>query len=232
MHRSDVQFRLEFSGRWHIGSGTGRGLIDNAVRLKRIWRDGKFILLPALPGSTIKGVLRQECERIAELFGQKWIDPHDEAAVLQQGFCPLVDSDYIVDRLFGTRYQGECLFVEDGQWIGEANVLEGISHRVAIDRSTGTVMPEHLFVHNYIDQGAFRCQITAIHQDDDLHPLEGSPVPMEYVLLIAGILGLGRLGSNRSVGLGETAVLIESVVYNDRQLDYLDVLPPVGGIPE
>ena len=34
MHRSDVQFRLEFSGRWHIGSGTGRGLIDNAVRLK------------------------------------------------------------------------------------------------------------------------------------------------------------------------------------------------------
>lgn len=57
-------------------------------------------------------------------------------------------------------------------------------------------------------------------------------MPMEYVLLIAGILGLGRLGSNRSVGLGETAVLIESVVYNDRQLDYLDVLPPVGGIPE
>ena len=118
MHRSDVQFRLEFSGRWHIGSGTGRGLIDNAVRLKRIWRDGKFILLPALPGSTIKGVLRQECERIAELFGQKWIDPHDEAAVLQQGFCPLVVITWLTASWHAL--SGRMSFVEDSQWIGEA----------------------------------------------------------------------------------------------------------------
>ena len=61
----------------------------------------------------------------------------------------------MVDRLFGNRYQGECLFVTNAVPVpvsSEVESMTSVQARTAIDRVTGTVM-EATLVHNRVDRG-------------------------------------------------------------------------------
>lgn len=209
--RLDLHYRITWQGRWHVGSGHQSATAD---RLQRRWesrgRDGP----PFVPGSQIKGVLRHHCERLAIALGLGAVDPHSGAEAGNRGllahFRPLAKSDLLVDRLFGSRYQGECLFVTNAL---PATSAPGnpttIAARTAIDRVTGTVREQHLFTTELVEKDiGLHGDIRARHpggvltQDD-----EG--FPYEYALLMAGVLSLETLGGDRSVGLGRCEVGLE-----------------------
>ena len=109
--RLDLMFRIEWEGTWHVGSGSGAVQADRLIR-RRGGRGG----MPFVPGSQLKGVLRHQAERLAAALGREVVSPHATGRDQQEGlvrhFRPLNDSALLVDRLFGSRYQGECLFVD------------------------------------------------------------------------------------------------------------------------
>ena len=214
--RLDIGYRITWKGRWHVGSGYRSAAAD---RLQR--RSGYGA--PFVPGSQVKGVLRHQCERLADALGVETVDPHAGAEAgnrnLIKHFGPLAKSGLLIDRLFGSRYQGECVFVtnalssEDGPQGPTA-----VAARTAIDRVTGTVMEQHLFTTETVEAGTdLHGSIRARHRAGVLTPAqEGDGFPYEYALLVAGLLTLETLGGDKSVGMGRCAIALESLRWNDQ----------------
>ena len=218
--RLDISYRIAWNGRWHVGSGYGSAAVD---RLQQ--RCGRGAGTPFVPGSQVKGVLRHQCERLALAFGLEAVDPHagteDGDRSLVEHFRPLAKSKLLIDRLFGSRYQGECVFVTNavpGKG-GEGNAAKpAVAARTAIDRVTGTVMEQHLFTTELVEadvdlQGAIRARHPGgvLTQED-----EG--LPYEYALLVAGLLSMETLGGDKSTGLGRCEVRIESLRWNGENM--------------
>ncbi len=138
--RLDVRFLIHWESHWHVGSGEGTAGVDRMQR-RRAWAPAKA-QVPYVPGSQIKGVLRHQCERLAAMLGAKVVSPHavgrDTSIALVHAFCPLAQSELLIDRLFGSRFQGECLFVEDALPTGEPWPASWFHGRTSIDRATGT----------------------------------------------------------------------------------------------
>jgi CRISPR/Cas system CSM-associated protein Csm3 (group 7 of RAMP superfamily) len=222
--RLDLSYAVAWDGRWHVGSGHGTALADRLVR-----RRGGPHGTPFVPGAQVKGVLRHACERLAGTLGCPVLDPHagDEPrrAALAAHHVSLDRSDLLVDRLFGTRYQGDCLFVEDALPAGPA-VRADLTTRVALDRVTGTAREQHLFVTEVSDGGGLelRSRLRARHPAGVLTQ-DGDGFPYEYALLVAALRGLDALGGDKSAGLGRCRLtLAEDVRWNDTPLsaDELD----------
>ena len=212
LHRVDVRYQIDWETGWHVGSGFGTAAVDRLVR-----RRSGTLGPPYVPGSQIKGVLRHACERLAETLGCRWVSPHavgkQASEELLPGFRPLRESKLLIDRLFGTRYQGECLFVEDAVPAGNDEQRKqrktSPRTRVAMDRLTGTAREKHLFGMEVAEQsagglsGAIRARHGAgvLTQDED-------GFPYEYALLVLALLGIDSLGGSKSAGLGRCTVRI------------------------
>ena len=217
--RLDIGYRIAWNGRWHVGSGYGSAAVDRLQQ--RLGGAGA----PFVPGSQVKGVLRHQCERLALALGLEAVDPHAGAGEgdrsLVEHFRPLAKSKLLIDRLFGSRYQGECVFVTNAvpSKGGEENAAKpAVAARTAIDRVTGTVMERHLFTTDLVEadidlQGAIRARHPGgvLTQED-----EG--LPYEYALLVAGLLSLDTLGADKSTGLGRCDVRIESLRWNGENM--------------
>ncbi|MDW8266681.1 MAG: RAMP superfamily CRISPR-associated protein [Gemmataceae bacterium] len=206
--RLDVRFRIVWESHWHAGSGEGDAMFDRRVRRRAESR------LPLLPGSQFKGVLRHHCERLAALLGNEVVSPHhvgrQPPAELLQQFGPLARSGLVIDRLFGSRYQGDCLFVDDALPEEVATHWPAWGHaRTAIDRLTRTARDRTLFVSEVVSgQGrALVGQLKARHPAGVLTP-DDRGFPHEYALLLAGLLAIESLGGDRSVGLGRCRIEI------------------------
>ena len=138
-------------------------------------------------------------------FHLKAVDPHagseDHNRRLIRHFRPLAKSNLLIDRLFGSRYQGECLFVTNAVPAAtKPDSTTTVEARTAIDRVTGTVMDQHLFTTELVDGGVpLRGEIRARHPGGVLTQ-EEEYFPYEYALLIAGILSLETLGGDKSAG--------------------------------
>lgn len=208
--RLDLCYEIVWKGRWHVGSG-----YQSAVANRLLRRMGGIDGDPFVPGSHIKGVLRHQCERLALALDLEAINPHavakDDEQCLVRHFTPLANSELIVDRLFGSRYQGECLFVTNAMLVpsGDEKEMTSIQTRTAMDRVTGTVMEQHLFTTELTEghinlQGEIRGRHPAgvLTQDS-----EG--FPYEYSLLVAALLSLDTLGGDKSVGLGRCKVKLK-----------------------
>ena len=213
--RLDLSCRIAWQGRWHVGSGYQSAAAD---RHQRRWgADGQ----PFVPGSQIKGVLRHQCERLAVALNLDMVDPHagteGRERSLIRHFQPLAKSSLLIDRLFGTRYQGECLFVTNAAPADTDRCgTTAIQARTAIDRVTGTVKEGHLFTTELVDgEINLRSRIRARHPAGVLTQ-DGDDFPYEYALLVAGVLSLDTLGGDKSVGLGRCKVSIEeeSLLWN------------------
>lgn len=219
MHKLLIDYQLEFRGPWHIGTGQGRGLIDQAIRSQ--WTHlgaGRGEYRPVIPGSTIKGLLRTNCERIAQVFDLAWIDPHDDSASSLSAFVPHRSSPYIVNRLFGSRFAGDCLYISDAFWEGdyyEPLHRQSIT-RASIDRATNTAKQGHLFTSENIIGGTFKGRIEAYHQEDDLQ--KDLELPFEYILLLLGLTAISQIGGQRSIGWGLVQPEILNVTYNDQAI--------------
>ncbi len=205
----DLTYRIVWKGRWHVGSGYQSAVAD---RLLRRLPDGS----PFVPGSQIKGVLRHQCERLALALDLEAVDPHagskEHNQHLVTNFTPLAKSGLVVDRLFGSRYQGECLFVTNAASVSSGLKSETpVQTRTAMDRLTGTVMEQHMFT-TELSQGDLNMQgeIRARHPAGVLTQYEDG-FPYEYALLVAALLSLSALGGDKSVGLGRCEATVESL---------------------
>ena len=216
--RLDLSYRIAWEGRWHVGSGYRSAATD---RLQRR-RDGEDAA-PFVPGSQVKGVLRHQCERLALALGLDAVDPHaaaeDGGRSLVKHFMPLAKSELPVDRLFGTRYQGECLFLTNAVPVSSKgkDAATVVQARTAIDRTTGTVMEQHLFTTEVVGRDiALEGQVRARHPAGVLTQEDGAGFPYEYALLVAGLLSLDALGGDKSAGLGrcEVAIVPNSLRWN------------------
>lgn len=220
--RLDLSYRIAWKGRWHVGSGYQSAAAD---RLLRRLPDGR----PFVPGSQIKGVLRHQCERLALALGLEAVDPHAVSDAQNQRlvshFGPLAKSELVADRLFGSRYQGECLFVTNAAPVpSDVGNATSVQARTAIDRVTRTVMEQHLFTTELAP-----CDLSVEGEIRARHPAgvltqDGDGFPYEYALLVAAFLSLDALGGDKSVGLGRCEATVESLRWNGQPVSQDDAL--------
>ena len=224
--RLDVSYCITWEGRWHVGSGYQSAAADRLLR-----RLGGVKGAPFVPGSQIKGVLRYQCERFALALGLEAVNPHagipEDEKDLVTHFKPLAKSTLIVDRLFGTRYQGECLFLTNALPVpSEEEIVTSVQPRTAMDRLTGTVMEQHLFATEFSEgnaslQGVIRARHPAgiLTQNED-------GFPYEYALLLVSLLSLESLGGDKSTGSGRCRILLkeDTLLWNDQHISLDEVL--------
>ncbi len=222
--RLTVSYRIVWDSDWHAGSGEGSAGVDRLVRRRGPGRRADRV--PLLPGSQFKGVLRHQCERLAALLGCDVVSPHQLGPAqedLLQNFRPLARSGLLIDRLFGSRYQGDCLFVDDALPEEGSHWPTRDHARTSIDRLSRTARDRTLFVSEVVAGGPQRAlsgRLRARHAPGVLTCMEGG-FPYEYALLLAGLLTLDALGGDRSVGLGSCHVEVPGQVvrWNERR-DY------------
>lgn len=219
--RLDVSLTITWESDWHVGSGRGTVQVDRLLR-RRAWGRRKE-RVPFVPGSQIKGVLRHQCEQLAVLLGGDVVSPHvlgsEADPALLRNFRPLARSPLLIDRLFGSRFQGDCLFVEDAL-PAEGDRLGTIRphSRTSIDRLTHTARERTLFVTEVVQGQAtqLHSRLQARHPPGTLTQ-DGDGFPFEYSLLLAGLLSLEQLGGDKSAGFGRCRITIPggSVRWND-----------------
>ena len=223
MTRTDhiaLTYQLEFDSAFHCGSGLARGLIHRAIV-----RDGAGYL--HIPGSTIKGVLRENCEQIAQVCGLSVRDPHDETEALKL----FSDSPNIVERIFGSRYQESPLFFDNAVMTDESKgFFDSPSQKqkymfmqtetrtqTRVSRRTRTVKQGALYTSEFgaqflLFKGKIHGCLTGI--SNELSELPGT---YPLFLLIAGIRMTDRIGANRSTGMGRCSFSVQELQVNGTQ---------------
>lgn len=224
-HRLKLGLRISFGSRWHFGSGEGSFLANRLLA-----RDSRG--KPFIPGSTLKGVIRESCEKLARtLKFPSPIDPHETDPGRQDAFKPLDEVRSPVDRLFGNKYEEGGLFFRNAFPVGEAYAVFNQS-RIQMHRRIGTAKSGHLFASEYgspvAGEGApcieFKTDIDGYHRD--LAWLEEDDPPYAYCLLVASIRLVSRIGGDKSTGSGRLTdnITVESMNYNSRNINVEDYL--------
>lgn len=224
-----LSYTLVFESSVHCGSGLPRLMIDRAVR-----RDADGYLF--VPGSTVKGALRDRCEQLARLFGLTARSPHDEKAALDEYAAPDLPS-----RLFGSRLRpGELCFDdlsmrhEDKTFLRRSLSLSlqtAARTQVSLSRRTGTATPGLLFSSEFgladlCFEGEIFGHISDLPIDDQAH----SPT-YALLLLLAGLMSLDRLGGNKSTGIGRCRIEIGALQVNHEPRDPVVWLESLDDLP-
>jgi CRISPR/Cas system CSM-associated protein Csm3 (group 7 of RAMP superfamily) len=184
--------------------------------------------LPYIPGSTLKGVVRENCERLSRTLGfPEPCDPHDARLSHPDAFRPLKCVNSQVEAIFGTKYEGGRLFFRDARLKEAPSYDRFFQTRVMMNRKLGTVKDKHLFSTEYALPSTymdmrFNTQIDG--QCRNLLCSQPGDIPLAFCLLIAGILGVERLGGDKSTGGGRVQVDIDLIQYNDAKISLDDVL--------
>jgi CRISPR/Cas system CSM-associated protein Csm3 (group 7 of RAMP superfamily) len=209
-HKIKIGMQIRFASKWHSGSGESGLLIDRLIR-----RDARG--WPFIPGSTLKGVVRESCEKLSRtLQFPEPADPHQTDLTIQDTFHCLDELESPVDRIFGNRCQSGNLFFRDARLDKPPHRFVRDQSRNSIYRMLGTARERHLFSSENAAPMTFSAHIEGYHRD--LICIEGDP-PYAYCLLVAGILSLERLGADKSTGSGKVRIRIDTLEYNGRFLD-------------
>ncbi len=220
-NRIQVQYRMIFTSPFHMGTGMPRGLIDRSVV-----RDGDDYLY--IPGSTIKGILREKCEQLAlnPLFGSEQLrqvkSPHSK------DFHAFAQTQNIVDRIFGSQFREGSLFFDDAVMEETSSdtldkkffqdkkprrerriktLQVEVRARNSVSRRTGTTVEQALFSSEYgIRSLAFSGEIFGTIEGI---PIAGEEINYALVLFVAGLRLFDCIGANKSVGMGKFALRIK-----------------------
>jgi len=221
MHRITLDLAIKFGSRWHAGTGEG------SLTVNRIFRRDSANL-PYIPGSTLKGIVRESCERLCRTFG--FPEPHDPHAanIRDKGvFGPLDQVTSPVDALFGNKFESGEIFFRDVRLDREAEAGKTCEiARTSMYRGLRTVREHHLFTSEYAGEECYQTTIDGFHQH--LLATAQNDIPIAYCLLIAGILNIDRIGAEKSTGCGVVDISITKIEYNGRPIkteeifDYLD----------
>ncbi|CAN2041386.1 CRISPR-associated RAMP protein [Candidatus Magnetomoraceae bacterium gMMP-15] len=206
MHQIKLDLTISFTSKWHSGSGEGSLILDRLVR-----KDARN--RPYIPGSTLKGVVRESCEKLSRTLNfPAPTDPHQ---------TDLKDFESLkspIDRIFGNRYESADLFFRNARLIDEppyGHLKE--QTRICRYRKLGTAKEQHLFSTEYTVPMDFKTRIDGYHRD--LISLEENDPPYAYCLLIAGIMTVDRLGGDKSTGNGQVKISVDSIEYNGKLID-------------
>jgi CRISPR/Cas system CSM-associated protein Csm3 (group 7 of RAMP superfamily) len=206
-HSIRLELVISFESKWHSGSGEGSMISDRLIRTDSRQR-------PYIPGSTLKGVIRESCEKLSRTLNfPEPSDPHQRDLTIQDTFMPLKELESPVDRIFGNNYESGNLFFRDARLSDKPpyNFLSEQS-RICKYRMLGTAKERHLFSTQYAAPLTFRTTIEGYH--DNLIQLLDNHPPYEYCVLIAGIKTLERIGGDKSTGKGKIEILIDKIKYN------------------
>lgn len=230
-----IDYALTFDTPTHFGTGLRAGLIHRTVS-----RDASGYLY--VPGSTLKGVLRERCEQLARLFKLREHEPHSDTSALAE-FAPQAD---IVERIFGSRFRPASLYFDDARLSQEDQQLfDGADQpkkylekqtfqrtQVSMSRLTGTASQGLLYTSEFgLSQLRFTGQIYGSLSGRATWDQADSPT-YALVLLVAGLLSIDRMGGSKSRGAGQCQCTIkEAAVQINQQpwpvttiLEFLDGL--------
>ena len=223
-----LTYRLKFQSPFHCGTGLTNGLIDRSVQ-----KDKEGFLY--VPGSTVKGVLRETCEYLARILipNADIRDPHDEENALESFF---EESD-IVECIFGSRYHESEIFFDNACMTWESKEYRFMQTenrtQTRLSRLTGTVMSGALYsiefgISGLEFEGKIRGWLEGISNpfSDDL------PGSYPLYLLIAGLSMTDRIGANRSTGMGYCQFNIQELTVNANETNpfvYLEKIEDFTG---
>lgn len=240
-----IQYKLTFTTPFHCGTGLRVGLID-----RTIVRDHEGYLY--VPGSTMKGVIREHCERLARLYEEDSeamreliASPHDERVALWTITGPLT----MITRIFGSRHSPGRLFFDDAHQeksgkqeydSGEGEEGEGkykslqtdLYTQVRLDRLTRTAVSGALYTSEFgVKEITFAGTISGWLKCSEIETLASGPT-YSLLLLLAGLQMVERLGGSKSTGKSQCSCEIEEVKVKGKShkdtwrswLDHLDAL--------
>jgi len=218
----DINIKIIPTHPWHIGSGLGRADL-NRLTIK----DG--LNRPYIPGSHLKGILRQSCENLATTIGLDVVSPHQRDHLAS--FTGSRDTIFIIDRLFGSRFEGGKLFCRSAYWSEDAEkAFYERAHitsqtRTAIDRALQTSKEKHLFQTEYVHGGFFSTTISGRH--NFLTSEQKGDWPVEYALLLGGLCLLDRMGGDKTHGKGQISIVIDEIRFNGEIVSLEAALEPL-----
>jgi CRISPR/Cas system CSM-associated protein Csm3 (group 7 of RAMP superfamily) len=199
------------------------GIDRTTVRRKRFGSESQadWNQEPIIPGSSMKGKVRSECERILKSLGQSICRAPSPETMCPHGrrdgeppLCPIC-------QIFGGPTEKSRLFFSDAiaKLDGSlAEITTRVQAGVTISRKRRTAEDERLF---YIDRG-----IEGLGYDGRIDGyLEEGPGKRQVALLIAGIESLVAIGGGKSRGLGWADVKIRSVGFAERELTGDEIRP-------
>lgn len=218
-----IEYRLAVESAMHVGSGF-RGVILDRIALKDACNR------PFIPGSQMKGIVRDCCRRMAGALGlDSGLNPHDDTnpsvgLAFEQLGSP-------VDRLFGTRTtEGSCfLRFSDLLPVSDHQQRFGGRSRVQLSRVLGSARPHHLYSTELVEsldaEQVYRGRIHGWHER--LAAEEGA-IPVAYGLLVAGLLMVEAVGADRTVGLGACRPVIDRLEINGQSREPEEALDAIS----
>jgi len=226
-----IAYTLTFTTPFHCGTGLRVGLID-----RTIVRDANDYLY--VPGSTIKGVVREHCEHLAYLYedasdGMRELiaSPHDEKVAL----WTLTRPPTMITRIFGSHHSPGLLFFddarqdEDTQKLYESrekdstenykNLQIDLSTQVRLDRLTSTAALGALYTSEFgVRDMTFQGTISGWLRCLPIEDLADGPT-YSLLLLLAGLRMIERLGGNKSTGKGRCVCDVTEVKINGQPVE-------------
>jgi CRISPR/Cas system CSM-associated protein Csm3 (group 7 of RAMP superfamily) len=241
--RLQLNYDLTFETPFHCGTGLRVGLIDRTILHDH---DGYLYV----PGSTLKGCVREQCEQLARLYEEldgemreRIASPHEKQKALWAIGHPIT----MVTRIFGSPHSPGRLFFDDARQTekdkqqydgsekekGKYKNLQATPYtQVRIDRPTRTAVPGALYTSEFGTRDVtFEGSITGWLACTAIETLGGIPT-YSLLLLLAGLQMIERLGGNKSAGKGRCSITIKQLMINGTQceglwpswLDHLETL--------
>lgn len=217
-----IRVTIGFDAGFGVQSGYGlAGLLDNTVM-----RDAEG--LPYIPGTTLKGVVREACTEIALLKGYKPLARVvDEVnAILKQGKDPHDPKNYNpVTRIFGTplipaAFEFRSAYLTDGP--KERDLQESLRDRIvwneahtSISLATGTALEQHLFSSEVVAHDVCHRNYTF---GFDIEPDPDLTDEKLISLLFCGIRLVDHIGSGKTRGKGLVKMEI-AMPYEEKDME-------------
>lgn len=227
-----IDYRMTFDAAFHAGTGLRDGLIHRTVA-----KDGDGYLF--IPGSTVKGVMRDQCSQTARLFGFPDDDPH------AAGIGEANPSSTMIELVFGSRFRPGRLFFDDALLIDEDRDLFEPPHQdahmqsrhrtefrswqtekrtqVSIWRPTGSAHAGRLYNTEYGIRG-LRFDGRIAGSLDGYATLTTPPVNYSLILLLAGLYSMTRIGANKSNGFGKLTLEVRQLIVDGQETDAAEML--------
>lgn len=237
----DLRYSVTFETPFHLGTGLPVGLIDHGIARERTADSDNGLLY--IPASTLKGVIREQCERVAELAG---LDGRDPYGLEGPNDSAAPHGEHPVDLVFGAPRKAVDVWFGDGRMAEEhrqqlqdarARAAPPVGWqsvertRVALSRRRRTALIGRLF---NLELGVPGLRFDArIHGRVKGPALQDCPQPVALptVLLLAGLLMVERIGSQRSTGAGRCTLHVHSLTVDGvdrRPEELLQHLPTVA----
>jgi CRISPR/Cas system CSM-associated protein Csm3 (group 7 of RAMP superfamily) len=206
----NIPLTIHVNGPLHIGTGYGQGLLNRTIVKTR---HGHVYI----PGSSIRGVLRDKCEQLARSLGLKAC-----SSPRPQDMCSDQNSLCIVCRLFGSPGGDSRLIVDDAHL--RDDLREALSLRagpaaravpfgqttrrtqVQLSRLRGLAREARLFSSEFGAEGlVFQTSIGGTLELNPVEPDQEDSIEGQYVeliLLLSAIKMVTHLGGGRRRGAG------------------------------